>query len=53
MKVAERVITQLISKMVSLDKIQFGFVPRRSTTDALFLVKQLQEKYLVKSINIC
>ena len=28
--------------------MQFGFVPGKSTTDAIFLVRQLQEKYLAK-----
>ena len=31
---------------MSIDNSQFGFVPGRSTTDAIFVVRQLQEKYL-------
>ena len=31
--------------MVDIGKIQFGFVPGRGTTDAIFHVRQLQEKY--------
>ena len=33
---------------VQLDDIQFGFRPGRGTTDAIFIVRQLQEKYLGK-----
>ena len=31
---------------MSIDNSQFGFVPGRGTTDAIFVVQQLQEKYL-------
>ena len=36
----------LIRQLVSVDDSQFGFVPGRGTTDAIFVVRQLQEKYL-------
>ena len=32
--------------------MQFGFMPGRETTDAIFILRQLQEKYLVKSKNM-
>ena len=44
----------LISQLVSIDDSQFGFVPGRGTTDAIFVVRQLQEKYLAanKRLNM-
>ena len=32
--------------MVNIDEMQFGFVPGRGTIDAIFIVHQLQEKYI-------
>ena len=45
-KVLDRIMVRL-RQLVSIDDSQFGFVPGRSTTDAIILEKQLQEKYLV------
>ena len=36
----------LITQLVSTNHSQFGFIPGRGTTDAIFVVRQLQEKYL-------
>ena len=49
MKVLERIVDGLIRQVVSIDDSQFGFVPGRGTTDAIFVVRQLQEKYLAAS----
>ena len=46
MKVMERVVEQLIRKQVRIDDMQFGFLPGKGTTDAIFIVRQLQEKHL-------
>ena len=46
MKILERIVHDLIRQVVSIDDSQFGFVPGRGTTDAIFMVRQLQEKYL-------
>ena len=46
MRVLERIVDGLIRQVVSNDDSQFGFVPGRGTTDAIFVVRQLQEKYL-------
>ena len=47
MKDLERIVDDLIRQLVSVDDSQFGFVPDRGTTDGIFVVRQLQEKYLV------
>ena len=36
----------LIRQVVSIDDSQFGFVRGRGTTDAILVVRQMQEKYL-------
>ena len=46
MKILERIVDGLIRQVVSNDDSQFGFGPGSGTTDAIFVVPQLQEKYL-------
>ena len=46
MKLLERVLDSTIRGMVNVDEMQFGFVPGKGTTDAIFIVRQLQEKCL-------
>ena len=46
MKLLERVLDFFICEMVNIDEMQFGFVSVRGTIDAIFLVLQLQEKYI-------
>ena len=49
MKVLERIVDGLIRQLVSINDSQFGFVPGRGTTDAFFVDRQLQVKYLAAS----
>ena len=44
MKVLERVVESLIRQRVEIDEMQCGFMSGRGTTDAIFIVRQLQEK---------
>ena len=46
MKVLEGVVERLIRQRVEIDEMQCGFMSGRSTTDAIFIVRQLQEKHL-------
>ena len=52
MKVFERVIERKMRNLVSLDDMQFGFRPGRGTTDAIFIVRQIQEKYLAQKKDL-
>jgi hypothetical protein len=45
MKVWERIIERRLRAETSISEEQFGFMPGRSTTDALFALRQLLEKY--------
>ena len=53
MKILERIVDGLIRQLLSVDDSQFGFVAGRGTTDAIFVVRQLQEKYLAANKRLC
>ncbi len=46
MKVFERVVEKRFRAVVQIDDMQFGFRSGVGTTDTIFIVHQLQEKYL-------
>ena len=48
MKTLERVIEGRVRKIVKIDDMQFGFMAGKGTTDAIFIVRQLQEKIFGK-----
>ena len=45
MKFWERVIEHRLRRVTSVTQNQFGFMPRRSTMEAIFLIRQLMERY--------
>ena len=46
MKTVERVVEALIRKSINIDEMQCGFMPGCCTTDAIFILRQLQKKYM-------
>ena len=55
MKIVERVLERKIRELVHIDSMQFGFMAGRETTDALFVVRRMQEEYRnnKKKLYIC
>ena len=49
-KLLERVLDFNIPEMVNIDEMHFCFVSGRGTTDAIFIVRQLQEKYITAKL---
>ncbi|KAK3535940.1 hypothetical protein QTP70_021240 [Hemibagrus guttatus] len=45
MKLWERVVEARLRKVVEICEQQYGFMPRKSTTDAIFALRFLMEKY--------
>ena len=48
MKVMERVLEKRVRSQVKIDDMQFGFMPGKGTTDAIFITRQMQEKHQAK-----
>ena len=48
MMIIERVLDSMIRSQGDIDSMQFGFMSGRDTTDAIFIIRQLQEKHLGK-----
>jgi len=48
MKVVDRIFEHRIRQQIDIDDMQFGFMKGIGTTDAIFIVRQLQEKFRAK-----
>ena len=48
MKLWERVIEHHLRAITRVSMNQFGFMPRRSTMEAIFLIRQIMERYREK-----
>jgi len=44
MKVVNRIFEHIIHHQVDIDDMQFGFMKGKGTIDAIFIVRQMQEK---------
>ena len=52
LKVVERVNEEIIRECIVINDMQFGFMPGCGTTDAIFIVRQLQKKFLDKDKSL-
>ena len=52
MKIWEKVMENRLRKLVVIDEIQFAYQEGRSTMDAIFIVRQVQEKYTKKKKRV-
>ncbi|VDP43058.1 unnamed protein product [Heligmosomoides polygyrus] len=48
MKIYERLVDSRLMEMVSISQVQWGFMPERYTTNAIFIARQVMEKYRKK-----
>ena len=48
MTVLERVLERRLRMKINIDDMQFGFMSGKGTVDAIFIVRQLQEKFMEK-----
>ena len=44
-----KVLERRLRDRVTIDKIQMKFMPRKETTDAIFVTRQIQEKFIHKN----
>ena len=45
-KIFEKILEHRLRKLITVINIQFGFSPGKGTTDAVFIILQLQENHL-------
>jgi len=48
MKVVKRIFEDRIPQQIDIDDMQFGFMKGKGTTDAISIVRQMQEKFRAK-----
>ena len=48
MKMVERMLEKRLHRTVSVDEMQFGFMPKTGTIDAVFILRRVQEEHHAK-----
>ena len=46
MKMFEKILERRLRKLITVNNMQFGFIPGKGTTDAVSIIQQLQENHL-------
>ena len=52
MKIVERTLENRIRELVMIDEMQFGFMPGKGTTHALFILRRMQEEFRGREKNL-
>ena len=52
MKGLQRVLESLICSKVDINSMQYGFMPKRSTADAIYNLQQMEKKHIIKEKKI-
>ena len=47
-----KILDGCFCEVVDIDKMQHGFIPRRGTVDAVFVLRRLTEKFIAKKKNL-
>ena len=47
-KIIKKVLEKRLSKIATIDDMQFGFMPGKGTIDAVFSLRRIQEEYIAK-----
>ena len=46
MKIFQKIVERRLRKLITVNNMQFGLSPGKGTTDAAFIIQQLQEKHI-------
>jgi len=52
MKVIERVFVKRLRRVIDIDEMQMGFMPGKGTIEAIFIIRQMMEKYEAAGRNL-